>query len=92
MGKTQEEVIETVEKLLASEDGAEVFERLGSEVYYQISSDEKAYNHMGRNLWAAYKRDPALVDDVLMALCGWSMKSLLIFAGIIRDDEGLIKE
>ena len=69
---------------------SEVFDRLGTEVIAQILSDSESPKSIGKELLAAYNQSPTITDKVLIGLCGWSMKSLLTFAEIITDDEGLI--
>lgn len=72
-------------------DGSmKVFEAIADEVVRQINSDDESPWHVGRDLWNAYRKNPEAADAVLIAICGWSMKSILIFAGLIEDDEGLL--
>ena len=39
------------------------------------SDDEPARKKFSR-LYAAYEKQPGLVDDILMTLCGWTMETL----------------
>lgn len=56
------------------------FEALLSEVETQLKSDDRPAPQRGRQLMMAFKnQDP---DGVLMALTGWSLRSLGALAGI----------
>ena len=79
-----------IEEMINAVKSEDVFERLAEETFNQINNDDEGFHHIGRDLWNAYVEDPVATDNVLMALCGWRMKSILIFAGLIPDDEGLI--
>lgn len=89
MKTRSDDVISLVEDQIAAHGGEEFFEAIASEVLDRIDSDEP-YKHTGRRLWLVYRQNPKVVDQVLIALTGWSMKSLLVFAEIIEDDEGLM--
>ena len=43
----------------------------------QIASDDEPPRKKFSRLKDAYEENPALVDNVLMALCGWTMSSLV---------------
>lgn len=83
-------IISAIESKIAHGKATEVFEGIASEVLDQIASEDESLRHIGRDLWEDYRKNPEIVDRVLIALCGWSMKSILIFAKIIPDDEGLL--
>jgi hypothetical protein len=42
----------------------------------EIDSDDEPYDKRFRQLYASYVENPKVVDDVLMALCGWKMETL----------------
>ena len=67
------------------DDGGGVYEGLASEIFSQLEDDDESYENIGREIWSAYQKAPDVVDQVLIGLCGWSMKSLLSFANIISD-------
>lgn len=63
---------ETMEDVLASEENCETFiETLLGE----INSDDETCRHKARDLISSYRIDDC--EGLLMALCGWSMKTLL---------------
>lgn len=84
------DIISVIEDRIMRGEATEIFEGIASEVLDQIASEEESLRHIGRDLWEDYRKNPEIVDRVLIALCGWSMKSILIFAKIIPDDEGLL--
>ena len=45
-----------------------------------LATDDEVPRKKFRALKEAYEKDPDLVDDVLMALCGWCMESLVDMA------------
>jgi len=56
----------------------------------EIDTDDESYWKKGIYLLTAYLEND--IDDILISLTGWSMKSLLIKAGLILDDEGIYIE
>lgn len=42
----------------------------------EMASDEEPSRKKFRRLMDAYEKDPALVNDVMMTLCGWTIESL----------------
>lgn len=60
------------EKVIESE---EIYEAFIDTVIEGISSDDDSYRHKAFNLIKAYRSGDC--DGILMALCGWSMKTLL---------------
>lgn len=83
-------IIDTINKRLETDGSSAVFETIGSQIYDQFVSDDESLKNKGCELWRAYLRNPNATDDVLIALCGWSMRSLLVFAGLIEDAEGVL--
>ncbi len=59
-------------KILESDELREAFIETVNE---EISSDDDSYDHKASYLIKAYRADDC--DGMLMALCGWSMKTLL---------------
>lgn len=54
----------------------------------QVATDDEVPRKKFRALKEAYEKDPALVDDVLMAVCGWRMETLVDKAiGVCDCDE-----
>lgn len=75
---TRYDYVAALEKKLSSPNDAEdIFESLANEFYEQFVSDEETFAHKGRNLCLDFKQHPQIVDDVLVTLCRWTMKSLL---------------
>ena len=42
----------------------------------EMASDEEPARKKWRGLQAAYEKNPEMVNDILMTLCGWTMESL----------------
>lgn len=42
----------------------------------EMASDEEPARKKWRHLQAAYEKNPEMVNDILMTLCGWTMESL----------------
>lgn len=42
----------------------------------EIEYDEEPYDKKFRQLYASYVENPKVVNDVIMALCGWKMETL----------------
>ena len=53
----------------------------------QIMSDEEVPRRKVAQLMEAYDKDPSLTNDILMALCGWTMDSLIDQTLKVGDDE-----
>ena len=68
--QTEETVLDDI---LSSEENCETFMEV---VMEEIQSDEETYRHKAHQLIQAYREDNC--GDMLMALCGWSMHTLLI--------------
>lgn len=68
--QTEETVLDDI---LSFEENCETFMEV---VMEEIQSDEETYRHKAHQLIQAYREDNC--GDMLMALCGWSMHSLLI--------------
>ena len=65
---------EKLERIAQDEELAEEFIiHLNS----QVDSDDEVPRKKFSALKEAYEKDAALVDDVLMALCGWRMETLV---------------
>ena len=52
----------------------------------QVATDDEVPRKKFRALKEAYEKDPALVDDVLMAICGWRMETLVDNAIEVCDE------
>lgn len=70
--KVDEKEDDTLESILEDSDKCESFAEV---VLGEISSDEEQPRHIGSNIIKAYLNGDC--DDLLIALCGWSMDSLL---------------
>lgn len=51
----------------------------------QVATDDEVTRKKFSALKEAYEKDPALVDDVLMAICGWRMETLVDNAIAVCD-------
>ncbi|MBP5425027.1 MAG: hypothetical protein J6Y33_03020 [Prevotella sp.] len=52
----------------------------------QVATDDEVPRKKFRALKEAYEKDPALVDEVLMAICGWRMETLVDNAIAVCDE------
>ncbi len=52
----------------------------------QVATDDEVPRKKFRALQEAYEKDPALVDEVLMAICGWRMETLVDNAIAVCDE------
>lgn len=52
----------------------------------QIASDDEVPRKKFRALKEAYEQDPATTNLVLMAICGWSMETLVDNAIYVKDE------
>ena len=68
--QTEETVLDDI---LSSEENCETFMEV---VMEEIQSDEETFRHKAHQLIQAYRSENC--DDLIMALCGWSMNTLLI--------------
>lgn len=62
-----------MDDILSSEENCDTFMEV---VMEEIQSDEETYHHKAHQLIRAYREGNC--DDMLMALCGWSMTTLLV--------------
>ena len=62
-------------ELFAKDEG--LMENFIEHLENEIISDDEMPRKKFSALKEAYEKDPALVDDVLMAICGWRMESLV---------------
>ena len=67
---------------------SEKCEALADEIALQIATDDEEPCRAGAKLIQAYIDGD--VDGALMALCGWSLKTLLARARVIPDDDGVL--
>ena len=52
----------------------------------QVATDDEVPRKKFRALKEAYEKDPELVDEVLMAICGWRMETLVDNAIAVCDE------
>lgn len=77
-------MIETIKNILenASEDELEsIIETLNNEIF----NDTETFRSKARDLLQAYINDDT--DGILIALCGWSLKTILVKTGLLSDTE-----
>ena len=67
------ETIEKLERIASNEAMAESFV---INLVNQIYSDEEKPERKFAQLKTAYEKNPELVNDVMLTLCGWSMDTL----------------
>ncbi len=66
---------EQIEGIL--ENGSEeFFERFYETLLNEINSDDEPYYKKGRQIFLACLNNPS-ADDLLIAICGWSLESLI---------------
>ena len=64
---------EKIEEILESEF---LLEELMLTIIQEINEDDEPLDKKSRQLLLAYKDNPD-IDNVLMSLCGWNLKSLI---------------
>lgn len=52
----------------------------------QVATDDEIPRKKFRALKEAYEENPSLVDEVLMAICGWRMETLVDNAIAVCDE------
>jgi len=67
------ETIEKLERIASNEAMAESFV---INLVNQIYSDEEKPERKFAQLKTAYEKNPELVNDLMLTLCGWSMDTL----------------
>lgn len=83
----KEELREKIIEIMQGEHCTEAYERLAEAFFDSVNTDDEPYRKIGYYLMKAFLEDN--VDDALMALCGWSLQSLLAKAKLIPDEEGV---
>ena len=92
MNTIQEETKTVCEHLLdgyRTEEGDKKLDNLMERLGDQLGSDEEPLRKKAVALLRDYLKAPEVVDNVLMDLCGWSLHTLLVFAGLAEDTEGV---
>lgn len=92
---TQPAVLEknraAIRKVMAHTFDAGCCERLADAFFESVNTDDEPYDKIGRALMQTYvscsDEQASAVDLVLVAMCGWSMNSLLKKAELIEDDD-----
>jgi len=82
--------VKRMNRLINCRATPEEYENISKEVFCRSYMDDTTYEEIGRDLIDVYKKNPDVVNDVMIALCGWSLESLAVFAGVLEDEEGLI--
>lgn len=72
LSDNKSEIADTLESILCDSDRCEEFAEV---VLEEIRSDEEQLHHIGSNVIKAYQNGDC--DELLIAICGWSMDSLL---------------
>lgn len=68
--------METIEKLNKITSDEAMVENFVINLVNQIYSDEEKPERKFAQLKAAYEKNPELVNDLMLTLCGWSMDTL----------------
>lgn len=63
---------DVMDEILSSEENCDLFMEV---VMQEIQTDGETYRHKAHQLIQAYRKGDC--DDLLIALCGWSMSSLI---------------
>lgn len=64
---------DAMDEILSSEENCDLFMEV---VMQEIQTDEETYRHKAHQLIQAYREENC--GNMLIALCGWSMHTLLI--------------
>lgn len=68
----------TMKKVLDTISGnEELMEEFFITLFDEIASDDEPARKQWSRLREAYEKDPDMVDDLLVTLCGWNMKSII---------------
>lgn len=78
--------METIEKLERIASDEAMSENFVTNLVSQIYSDEEKPERKFLQLKGAYEKNPELVNDLMLTLCGWSMDTLCDQA--IEETEG----
>ena len=59
----------------------DLYEAVGEVLFEEVTSDEETFDNKGYRLEQIYEKaseaDKKLINDVLIAVCGWSYETLL---------------
>lgn len=77
---------EIISQTQHADDNDSRMERLIEAIMKEMDSDDEPWRRKGNNLLNAYQHNDA--EGMLLALCGWSIRTLMVKAGILRDLEG----
>ena len=80
-----EELRKKVLEVMQRDDCQGAYENLAEAFFNSINTDDEPYNKIGYNLLMAFLNNN--VSDATSALCGWSLESLMVKAGILPDTE-----
>ena len=58
-------------------DSEAQLEKLMNCIINEINNDDEPFDKRCRHLLLVYQKEPEIADELLISLCGWSMKSLL---------------
>ena len=51
--------------------------QLTETIIKEITNDDEPFDSVARHLLLIYLENPEIVDEIMIALCGWNMKSLM---------------
>ena len=83
-------VATAIEQTLSSDDVNERCEQFAEAFFDSIDTDDEPRDRCGRYMLKAIAENS--VDDLLIAICGWSAASLMKKANIMRDTDGMFHE
>lgn len=80
-----EEMKAKVREIMQSDDCMKSCEDLAEAFFDSVNTDAEPYGRIGFYLLRAFLEDD--VNDAMIALCGWSLESLMVKAKIFPDTE-----
>jgi hypothetical protein len=83
-------ILNTIKKIFESDYDDELYERFYDGFMEEIQTDDESITHVVRDMLKAYRDNDA--DGMLIAICGWSMESLMKKARLIDDEDGMFNE
>lgn len=83
-------VATAIEQTLSSDDVNERCEQFAEAFFESIDTDDEPRDRCGRYMLKAIAENS--VDDLLIAICGWSAASLMKKANVMRDTDGMFHE
>lgn len=84
------------EEILKVANSGEASELLFEEIMDAITTDDDSYHRKGRGIVLRYlasdEKTRNAIDDILVTITGWSLRTLLVRAKLLDDSEGVYLE